>query len=424
VVLSVDDSKPGVRAGFGRKTRVTYYCYLGLLYTTIQAMRKKLYWANIASYAFLVISAVVFTYVVGYVNGIKNGRESVPYPILTQVRGLLEQFHLGGLPAEQDLDYGAVRGLLSALKDPYTVFLEPPSQELETQNLQGEFGGIGVGLRRNDNGEVALSPFPDYPAIQAGVIEGDILIAIDNNVIVPDTTLDQISAWARGLVGTTVKITFRHPGQESKEVTLTRVKVEIPSVTGRLLDEDQTIGLVALSRFSEKTPAETQSTIASLMAKGAKSIVLDLRGNGGGLLDSGIGTASLFLQDGVIMYEDRQGEPEKTYSVSAAGADANLPLAVIVNHGTASAAEILAGALRDRGRAPLIGQTTYGKGSVQLIFQLADNSSVHITNARWYTPKRAPLDGVGLKPDYEIEPGVNGNDPELAKAVEYLQSLK
>lgn len=387
-------------------------------------MRKKLYWANIASFAFLVLSVVAFGYVLGYVNGLKTAKDQGPYPILNQVQGLLQQFHLGGLPSQQQMDYGAVKGVLGSLNDPYTVFLEPPSQELESQNLQGEFGGIGVGLRRNDQNDAVLSPFPDYPAIQAGIEEGDILIAVDDHVITPDTTLDQISAWMRGLVDTQVKVTFRHPGGQSQDVTLTRVKVDIPSVTGRILDEDGTIGLVAISRFSEKTPAETQSMITSLMEKGAKSIVLDLRGNGGGLLDSGIGTANLFLADGVIMYEDREGEPEKTYTVTTPGVEAKLPLAVIVNHGTASAAEILAGALRDRGRAPLIGQTTYGKGSVQLIFELSDHSSVHITNARWFTPGRAQLDGQGLKPDYEIEPGTDGSDPELEKAIEYLQSLR
>jgi carboxyl-terminal processing protease len=124
------------------------------------------------------------------------------------------------------------------------------------------------------------------------------------------------------------------------------------------------------------------------------------------------------------MYEQQQGQAEKTYSTSQPGAEASLSLAIIVNHGTASASEIVAGALRDRGRAPLIGQTTFGKGSVQLIFELSDHSSIHITNARWFTPQRTELDGLGLKPDFEIEPGVNGADPELDKAIEYLHSLQ
>ncbi len=387
-------------------------------------MRKRYYWLNLASYAFLAVSAFALSYVVGYVSGVKSARQALPYPILTEVRGLLNQYHLNGLPPEQTLDYGTVKGMLGSLNDPYTIFLEPPSQELESQNLQGEFGGIGVDLRRNEAGQVVLSPFSGYPALQAGIQEGDVLIAIDGNEIKPETTLDQVSAWARGIVGTTVKIAFQHGADAPKEVILTRVKVEVPSVTGRILEQDAQIGLVAINRFSEKTPGETQAMIDDLRAKGATSIVLDLRGNGGGLLDSGLDTARLFLADGVVMFEDQQGEAEKTYSVSKTGPEAQVPLAVIVNHGTASAAEIVAGALRDRGRAPLIGQTTFGKGSVQLIFELSDQSSVHITNARWFTPNRAQLDGVGLKPDYPIDPGTNGDDPELTRAIQYLQLVK
>ena len=389
-------------------------------------MRKKYYWANLASYGFLVISAVAFTYVVGYINGVKTSRQTRDFPVLHEAYALLEQYHLNGLPGGSTLDYGALRGVLATLNDPYSVFLEPPSQELETQTLQGEFGGIGVNIRRNDSGEVVLSPFPDYPAIQAGIVDGDVLVAVDDKPITVELTLDQVSALVRGLVDTPVRITFRRGATAlhtaTQTVTLTRVKVEIPSVTGRILDQDTTLGLVAISRFSDKTPTETQVMIDQLQAQGAQGIVLDLRGNGGGLLDSGLDTARLFLDSGVIMYEVQQGQAEKIYSTSTPGAEAAVPLVLIVNQGTASAAEILAGALRDRGRAPLIGQTTYGKGSVQLIFELSDHSSIHITNARWFTPNRTELDGIGLKPDFEIEPGVAGADPELDRAIKYLQT--
>jgi len=336
----------------------------------------------------------------------------------------LAQYHLHGLPDSKTLDYGAVRGVLASLNDPYSVFLEPPSRELETQSLQGEFGGIGVSLRRTDNNEVALSPFPDFPASQAGIMEGDILTAVDNQPITTEMKLDEVSALVRGLIDSQVRITFRRGATATQSVTLTRVKVEIPSVTGRLLDQPPTLGLVAISRFSDKTPTETQVMIEQLKTQGALGIILDLRGNGGGLLDSGVETASLFLDGGVIMYEQQQGQAEKIFSVSTVGAEAGLPLAIIVNHGTASAAEIVAGALRDRGRAPLIGQTTFGKGSVQLVFELSDHSSIHITNARWFTPNRTELDSIGLKPDFEIEPGVDGADPELDRAIEYLHTLK
>ena len=387
-------------------------------------MRPKLYWANVLSYLFLSVSAVAFTYVVGYVNGVSTARQSVDYPILHEARALLDQYYLGELPADSKLDYGAVRGLLTALGDQYTVFLEPPSQELEAQSLQGEFGGIGVGIRRNEVGEVVMSPFPDHPAIQAGIREGDVLVAVDGNLITLEMTTDEVSALVRGMIGTSVMITFRHESDAPREVELVRVKVEIPSVTSRVLEQDATIGLVVISRFSEKTPEETRNAIDDLQSKGIVRVVLDLRGNGGGLLDSAVNTTSIFFEEGVIMYENQHGEAERIYEASGSGWETDLPLAVLVNHGTASAAEILAGALQDRGRAPLIGQPTYGKGSVQLIFELSDHSSIHITNARWFTPSRAQIDGVGLKPDIEMAPGADGADPELDRAVLYLQSLR
>jgi carboxyl-terminal processing protease len=386
-------------------------------------MRRRIAWTNILSFALLSGSAAAFAYVAGYAGGVQAERRQDHYQLLGEVRGLLEQYHLGGLPSETALEYGAVRGLLSALNDPYSVFLEPPSQELETQNLQGEFGGIGVSIRRDSAGLVRMSPFPDYPAMHAGIDEGDQLLQIDDHTVQTDTALDTISAWVRGPIGSQVRIGFRHADGAIQTATLTRVKVEIPSVAGRLLDQNPSVGLVAISRFSDKTPAETQILISSLVARGARSVILDLRDNGGGLLDSGIKTADLFLTDGIIMFEDQQGQPEKTYAVTAPGAYSQLPLAVIVNHGTASASEIVAGALRDKGRAPLIGQATYGKGSVQLIFELPDHSSVHITTARWYTPSRTKIDGTGLKPDYPIDPGTNGSDPEVDRALEYLLKI-
>ena len=384
-------------------------------------MPRKYYWANVGSYTLLVAATIAIGYVIGYVNGVITQRRAVDYPLLHEVNQLLSEYYLGEMPSAAQLEYGAIRGMLGAVGDQYSVFLEPPAQELETQSLQGEFGGIGVGIRRNEVGQVVMSPFPDYPAIEAGVAEGDVLLAVDGVPITPEMTLDQVSALVRGLVGTEVRITYQHASDTPRDVLLVREKVEIPSVTGRILEQDASIGLVVINRFTEKTPEETQKMIDKLQAQGAMRLVLDLRGNGGGLLDSALNTTRIFLDSGVIMHEDQRGEPEQTFNASGVGEEADLPLVVIVNHGTASAAEILAGALRDRGRAPLIGQATYGKGSVQLIFELSDHSSIHITNARWYTPNRIEIDGVGLLPDIEMAPGTDGTDPELDRAIEYLQ---
>jgi len=381
---------------------------------------------NVFLFVILAALSLSATFTAGYAtrafadNG--HGQLEGQYPIFGEVRQIMSRNFLGTLPDDKTLEYGLVHGWLSAVDDRYTIFLEPSAQELETQSLQGEFGGIGVNIRRNETGVIVLSPFPDMPAAFAGVIEGDILIAVDGNQITPETMTDEISAWVRGPVDTEVKITIQRGGQ-TIEFVMKRQVIEIPSVIGRILEPDPTIGVVAVSRFSEKTPDEVQRTIDDLQAKSVTRIVLDLRGNGGGLLDSAVKTANLFLDGGVVMYENRRDQAEKTYNAPGKGAEADLPLVIIVNSGTASAAEILAGALRDRGRGPLIGQTTFGKGSVQLIFTLSDGSSIHVTNAQWFTPSHTGIDGVGLKPDIAMEPGAGGRDPELDRAVAYLQNL-
>lgn len=386
-------------------------------------MRDKYYWANMASYGILATAVAAVAFGIGYIRGGYAASESQPFALLTEVQGLVQQYYLGEMPTNEQQEYGAIRGLLGSVGDQYSVFLEPPAQELESQSLEGEFGGIGVNIRRNEQGIVVLSPFPDYPALEAGVQEGDILLAVDGVEITPDMTTDAISVLVRGKIGTEVTIKFQHGTDTPREVTLVREKVEIPSVISRILDQDSSIGLIAISRFSDKTAEETAAAISDLQAKGATRLVIDLRGNGGGLLDAAIDTAKLFLDSGVIMYQDTRGENEQVYETSSAGTAASMPIAIITNGGTASAAEILAGALHDRGRGPLIGQHTYGKGSVQLVFELSDHSSIHITNARWYTPLRLQLDGVGITPDIFVEPGTDGNDPELDRAIAYLQNL-
>lgn len=373
-------------------------------------------------YAALAVVLLSAAFVAGYLTRAVHGGDADSYPLLTEVRSILNSNYLGDLPPDTTLQYGAVRGMIAAVGDPYTIFLEPSSQELESQSLQGSFGGIGVNLRQNETGAVVLSPYSDLPAARAGVQEGDVLVSVDGTAITLEMTLDEVSALVRGPEGTEVTITITRGDGSPRDFTMKREIIEIPSVTARVLDQDPAIGLVAISRFSEKTPAEVQRTIDDLQAKGVRSIVLDLRGNGGGLLNSAVGTASLFVGKGPILIEVKRGEPEKIYAAPDTGAETDWPLVVLVNHGTASAAEILAGALRDRGRGPLIGQTTFGKGSVQLIFTLSDGSSVHVTNARWYTPDHGGIDGVGLKPDIELQPGTDGSDPELERAIQYLQS--
>jgi len=343
------------------------------------------------------------------------------FHIFEEARTLVEAHFNGEFPETKKLEYGVVRGYISAIGDPYTIFVEPQAAELESQSLAGEYGGIGVEISRNDAGEIIFRPFPDSPAEQAGVRAGDVVLKIDDTFITPDSTPDEVTALVRGLIDTTVQITVRHTDGALLTATITRQRIEIPSVTWRMVDGQPTIGLIALSRFSDKTAAEVARAAQELQAGGAQSFVIDLRNNGGGLLDAAVEVAGQFLNGGVVMIErDNAGEERVLTAPVASGALTTAPVAVLVNGNTASAAEILAGALLDRDRAPLIGQKTFGKGSVQYVFPLSDGSSVHITAKVWFTPSRRALDRVGLPPTIAIEPGADGHDPELNRAVEYL----
>src|SRR5919109_4710686 len=213
------------------------------------------------------------------------------YPLLAEVRRLVEAHYIGPLPEEQALEYGAIRGFVAALEDPYTVFVEPQAHELESNSLQGEFGGVGVTVSQNEAGEIVLSPLPDSPAAAAGILEGDVLVAVDATVIAPGMTVDQVTALVRGPIGSSVQLTVRHPAGNQANVTVVRQRIEIPSVTWQLFDADATIGLILISRFSDKTPAEVERAIDALHASGAQRYVLDLRNNGGGILESAVGGA-------------------------------------------------------------------------------------------------------------------------------------
>ncbi len=351
-------------------------------------------------------------------------RSTASDPLLAQIQQLLREHYIGPLPEAQKLEYGAAHGLVNAVGDPYTIFVEPESHELEAQTLQGEYGGVGMNLATTPSGEISLVPFPDSPAAKGGIVEGDILVAVDGTPITSTMSLDNVVALVRGPVGTPVSLTVRHTSGQTVTIRLLRQTFPIPSVLSRIITDTVPVGLIAISRFSDKTPDEVLKAADDLRAKGAARYILDLRGNGGGILDSGVKVASLFLDGGVVMYETQKDQPERVFTAPPnSGPLATAPLAVLVNHGTASAAEIAAGALLDRGRAPLIGQQTFGKGSVQLVFDLPDGASLHVTANLWYTPSHRMLDKNGLPPTFTTVPATDGSDAEVARALEYLRTV-
>jgi carboxyl-terminal processing protease len=340
-------------------------------------------------------------------------------PLLDEAWGVAQDLFYGKLPTEKERTYGAVRGMMESFKDPYTLFIEPPQTELQSQQLSGKFGGIGANVRRENDGRIVLSPFPDRPAAQAGVKEGDVLVKIDNTTIRPEMKFEEVTSLLRGEVGTPVKVEVDRAGQKLA-FNITRAEISVPSVTWRMLTQAPGVGYIKLNIFAQTSKDELIKGIEDLRKQGAQKLILDLRDNGGGLLDSAIGVASQFVE-GVVVSEKHRDGSQNDFTAEATGAARDLPLVVLVNGSTASASEIVSGALQDRGRAVLVGQKTYGKGSVQNVVRLSDESSVHVTVAEWLTPKGRQITGKGLEPDVAVEltqdDVANGRDPQLDRAV-------
>ncbi len=339
-----------------------------------------------------------------------------------------EQFY-GQMPTSPASTYGAIRGALATLNDPYTLFIEPEPAAEEKAQLEGQFGGIGAFIQRDEAGQVILDPMPDQPAEKAGIRKGDILVAVDGQPISKDMVTDEIVKLVKGEIGSKVILTIKRTDvADTMDITIERAPIETPSVQWRILEQAPKIGYIQLTAFTERTNKELNRAIEELSSQGAESYILDLRGNGGGLLETAVDVGSQFLKEGVVLREDRKNEGERVYDVRPGGKALDQPLVLLVNGGTASASEIVAGALQDYKRATLIGEKTFGKGSVQLIYELSDTSRLHVTVAKWFTPNNNAIDGKGLIPEIEVlvteEDRTNNRDPQLERAVSFLQEGK
>ncbi len=346
----------------------------------------------------------------------------VSLELVREADDLLNQYFLYPIPDETTRVYGAIRGLVTSLEDPYTTFSEPQAAEVNNTNLAGRFGGIGAELTRDEQGHFVIARvYRDNPAYEAGVMAGDIITAVDGvEVDITAADMNAVLAAVRGEVGEPVVLTLLR-GEETLEVEIIRAEVLVPSVFWRILEEDERVGYIQIVHFTDRTTEELVQALEELSEQGAEAYILDLRNNTGGLVSSAVGVAGEFLNGGVVLYEQTQGGQEDVMNASRGGSALDAPLVVLVNAQTASAAEIVAGAFQDRARATLIGQPTFGKGSVQLILALSDGSSIRVTNAQWFTPDHHRIEGQGLTPDIPIE-AVEGIDAELAAALEHLDA--
>jgi carboxyl-terminal processing protease len=348
--------------------------------------------------------------------------DAFDYELLRTVLELLEEQFYGELPDSEELAYGAVRGMLMTLGDPYTSFIEPKITAILNEDATGEFEGIGAMVQMREDGYLEIaSVMPNQPAEAAGVLAGDIIVAVGEQSIVGLGLYEAIS-YIRGPAGTDAELEIIRPGvPDPVFITVTRARIDIQIVESRMLEND--IAYIRLTEFDATAANRMEEALKELLAQNPKGLVFDLRNNPGGWLNQAIAVADLFLDQGLIAIQRDSTGREQRFSAASGGIAESIPMVVLINRGSASASEIVAGAIQDRERAPLIGTATLGKGSVQLPNNLEDGSQVRITIARWYTPNEQALHGTGLTPNIEAEYTAEtptGEDPQLEAAMDYL----
>jgi len=314
------------------------------------------------------------------------------------------------------LAQGAVRGMVEALGDPYTSYLDAEDYQLGLKSLEGSFEGVGAYVTIKDEQLMIIAPIADSPADKAGIRAGDIVLEIDGQSTTGMSLVEAVLL-VQGPEGTQVDLLVLHEGETEPElISIIRAVIEVPSVEFEMREE---FAYIVITNFSERTAAELLTVIETINQQGAEGIILDLRGNPGGLLETVVDVASFFLREGVVVdVVDSKGNHD-VYSVRPGGITTDLPMVVLVDEYSASGSEVLAGALQDYGRAVIAGTTTFGKGSVDILRRLGDGSGLYITNARWLTPKGRLIEGEGIYPDYELE--LEGEDA-IQWAIDYLRS--
>jgi carboxyl-terminal processing protease len=372
-----------------------------------------------------ILLLIICSFIAGYIGHDLLKSSNTDFPVLSQAYQLIINHGYNPIPTAPAIEYGMIRGMIQAYGDPYTNFYEPAQFELETNSLQGKYGGIGIDLGKDAQGNYIMYPYSNSPAINAGIVDGDMLISVDQLQITRETPQDSILAAISGPVGQNVNLIIAHsPNFVPEEISIKREEITLPSVSWHLESEAPHIGLIKVNIIAETTVTEINQAISDLNSHGATQYILDLRDNYGGLLDAGIEIARLFIDHGIIIQEQYRGQGVETFNALESGPYVGIPLVILVNHNTASAAEIIAGSLQERQRVILIGTSTYGKDTIQLVYELQDGSSMHITAAHWWIPGlRTPLAENGLQPDIEIQPDSGSDiDPAIQAAIQYFSN--
>lgn len=358
---------------------------------------------------------------------IKEETEDVDFGLFWEAWNVIQDNYFDGPLAAEALREGAIRGLAEATEDPYTLYQDPEQARRSSAHLSGSYVGVGIRVELRDDFPFITQPLPRSPAEAAGIGIHEFVLAVDG-VSTEGISLAEFGRRVRGARGTPVTLTLRRQGETTeRDVTVVRDRIVVQSVTTKVFDD---VGYMRIANFSSRTSGEVQRALSGFRTVGVERLVVDLRNNPGGLLDASVSVTSRFLPKGeLILRRESRNEPTQVYNAVDGFRDLRTPLVILVNSGSASGSEVLAGALQAHGRATLIGEQTHGKGSVQELHKLTDGSIMRVTTGIWFTPAGVALAGAGggLTPNLEVEaaegPIGGDDDPVLAAGLEAVRAL-
>ena len=365
----------------------------------------------------VIIVVTVFVVLNGLYFGLGFNKVGVVNTIkILGIYSLINKSYVNDVVSDK-LVAGMIKGMVESLGDEHSIYLDKKMYQEMLMKTEGYFGGVGIVLGVKDKDLTVVAPIEDTPGFLAGIKPGDIIVAIDQ-INVKDLSLEEAVNKIRGAQGSTVVLSIKRSA-EIKDYILNRSNIEIKTVKGEILDNN--VGYIRIAMFSEKTATELNKVYQELINKGATAFVLDLRSNPGGLLQASVAAANLFVPQGPVVSVVHKDGSKEVYSSNLASI--NYPLAVLINGGSASAAEILAGAIKDTNAGTLIGTKSYGKGSVQGVIPIGNAEAIKLTIAKYYTPSNVSIDGVGIEPNIIVElPKDAKTDVQLAKALAVVKN--
>ena len=366
-----------------------------------------------------------------------SGNGTIDFSTLDEIVGILQEQYFGRDALDEQLLYeAAIDGLLDSLADTGTFYIDPTSYALSL-GPSGSFEGIGATVNEQDDEIVIVTPFEGSPAEAAGLVAGDIILAVDGESIA-GWPLDRAVLKVRGPQGSEVVLTIRHLDGTTEDFTIVRDEIRVNSVStnppGGVLrdsngDEATDVAYMRIIQFTELTPGEVEVVARAAEAEGKQGLVIDVRGNPGGLFNQTLDTADLFLDDGIILIELDDEDNETVYRARPGGAALDIPIVILMDRLSASGAEVLAAALKDNGRATIMGETSFGKGTVNRARALDSGGALFVTIRHWLTPNGVQIDGVGIRPDIEVSPSPFDPlydalaDVQIYTAIEHLRGL-